>query len=53
MFNIVKIVELFKIKYKKHYIINVKRIAKDDEARRLKKKSFILLLNLNYDIQFI
>ena len=53
MFNIVKIIELLEIECKKHYIINIKRIAKDDKARRLKRKNFILLLNLNYDIQFI
>ena len=53
MFNIVKVIELFEIKYKKYYIINVKRVIKDDKARRLKKESFILLLDLNYDIQFI
>ena len=48
-----KIVKLFEIKCKRHYIIYVKRIAKDDETRRLKKKDFILLLNLNYNIQFM
>ena len=53
MFNIIKIIKLFEIKCKKHYIINVKQIAKDDKARRLKKENFILLLNLNYNIQFI
>ena len=53
MFNIVKIIKLFKIECKKHYIINIKRIIKDNKAKRLKRKSFILLLNLNYDIQFI
>ena len=53
IFNIVKIVELFEIECKKHYIMNVKRIAKDDKARRLKKEGFILLLDLNYDIQFM
>ena len=50
MFNIVKIIKLFKIKCKKHYIMNVKRITKDDKARRLKRGGFILLLDLNYDI---
>ena len=53
MFDIVKIIELFEIEYKKHYIINVKRVIKDDEARRLKRGGFILLLNLNYNIQFM
>ena len=53
MFNIVKIVDLFEIKCKKYYIMNVKRDIKDDETRRLKKRGLILLLNLNYDIQFI
>ena len=50
MSDIIKVVELPEIEYKKHYIINVKRVVKDDETRRLKKKSFILLLDLNYDI---
>ena len=52
MFDIVKIIELPEIECKKHYIINVKRVIKDDKTRRLKRKGFILLLNLNYDIQF-
>ena len=53
MFNIVKVIKLFEIKCKKHYIINIKRVIKDDEIRRLKREGFILLLDLNYDIQFI
>ena len=53
MSDIVKVIELFGIEGKKHYIINVKRIAKDDKARRLKREDFILLLDLNYDIQFM
>ena len=53
MFDIVKIVNLFEIECKKYYIMNVKRVIKDDKAKRLKKKDSILLLNLNYDIQFI
>ena len=53
MFDIIKVIELSEIKCKKHYIMNIKRVAKDDEARRLKKRGSILLLNLNYDIQFI
>ena len=48
-----KIVKLFEIECKKHYIINVKRVAKDNEAKRLKREDFILLLDLNYDIQFM
>ena len=53
IFNIVKVIKLFEIEYKKHYIINIKRIIKNNKARRLKRRDFILLLNLNYDIQFI
>ena len=48
-----KVINLSEIECKKYYIMNIKRVVKDDEARRLKKKGFILLLNLNYDIQFI
>ena len=44
MFNIIKVIELFEVEYKKHYIINVKRVIKNDKARRLKKGDFILLL---------
>ena len=36
MFNIVKIVKLFEIEYKKHYIMSIERVAKDDKARHLK-----------------
>ena len=53
MFNIIKIIKLFKIKCKKHYIMHIKRITKNDKTKRLKKRTFILLLNLNYNIQFI
>ena len=45
-----KIVNLSEIEYKKHYIINIKRIIKDNKTRRLKREDFILLLDLNYNI---
>ena len=40
MFNIIKIINLFEIKYKNYYIINIKRVAKDNKVKRLKKKLF-------------
>ena len=43
MFDIIKIINLFEIKCKKYYIINVKRVAKDNETRRLKKKLHFII----------
>ena len=53
LIDIEKIINLSNIEYKKHYVLNIKRIAKEKKGKRLKKKGQILLLDLNYNIQFI
>lgn len=37
----------------KHYILNVKRVAKDEGGKRLERGGQILLLYVNYNIQFL
>ena len=48
------IVKLFEMRNKKHYILHVKHFIKKNEIdKHLKWEDQLLLLNCNYDIQFM
>ena len=49
----VNVVGLPGIGCRKHYVMHVKRVAKDDGGTRLERGGQILLLDLNYDIQYM